>query len=468
MKSPILTLILFAILFTACDKSDGPAPIGQIFGKVIEDSTQTPVINIPVNLSKNQASAMTDSLGSFQFDSLQVGSDTITITTEYHDKLKQFIEVAEGPQEMTFQLNYNRGQIKGVVKDGVLNNPIEGAVVYLSNNEVSDTTNYLGEFLLDSLFIGTDTIVVETEYHDGIKQTLEVMEGFQEQNFQLKYNRGQLKGFVRDNSSGDPLRNIYISLSNNGRFDTTSYTGEFFFDSLKTGEEEIQVYSAYTDSIVSSIDLSIGENQTDFNLKRLPCFDNRPTEDSTKKYMSGTYEQIMTQHQILVRFDSSLKDTTEIYDLLKKYNLKVAKTWWGSSTLYEYRNNYEAILCIGDGRKAAYYFTPFGKENFCNFGAEPKVEYAWALFASGKQFHTGEIIIKFKFSVTQKVINEFYERYGLRYRYTGSTNHQIVALTKASPFNPYDMVPYLKTHEKSIIDIVYSNLAQGTKPFVCE
>ena len=359
------------------------------------------------------------------------------------------------------------GQLTGIVYDDSTQTPVEGISVDLSLNDVSEVTDSLGVYTFDSLSVGRDTLTIFSDIHDSLSHIVDIMEGPQELNFYLDYNLGQLTGIVMDDSLNQPLRNIFVSLSNNDRTDTTNSSGEFFFDSLKTGAEELRVYSAYTDSFSTPITLTKGVNQLNYDVKRFPCFDDRPTEDTTRKYNPDGYEWLMDQNIFYVRFDSSLKDTSELYQFLDKYNLGIAKNPFGSSTLGYYRNNFEAVLCIKDGLRPEYYFTPFGKENYCNFGAESNVEYAWAIF-NGPPIFLGQLIIKFQDDINEDIMHDFYKRYGLRHMYTDATNFQIVTLTKKSPKNTYDLFRYLMLHEQTIIKIVDPNVAQSTNPFVCD
>ncbi len=381
MKSPFLTVILFTLFFTVCDKSDGPAPIGQIFGKVVEDSTQTPVINIPVNLSKNQVSAMTDSLGSFQFDSLQVGSDTITITTAYHDKLKQLIEVAEGPQEMTFQLNYNRGQIKGVVKDDALNNPIEGAVIYLSINQVSDTTDSLGQFLLDSLYIGTDTLVINASYYDLLLIPLNINEGINENSYLMKIN------------------------------------SEF------------------------------------------GCV---PVEDTSKVYIYGSNEIPIYNKSVWARFSKEITDTLEILPLLQKYKLKA-----NNFKKEPISNQWTATLCIMDNALPQCHFTPWGNLNIENFGSSELVDYCFAVVNEGYTVFNGIIYFQFSEGTTNEQIESMYAENGLIAFYQSSSLYYAF-ITRKSKKNPFDLWISMKG-KYSFLELIAlvgpsGGLPSGNKP----
>ena len=184
-------LPIFLLMFFSCQDNpvpSGPEPIGQLTGIVYDDSTQTPVEGISVDLSLNDVSEETDSLGVYTFDSLSVGRDTLTIFSDIHDSLSHIVDIMEGPQELNFSLDYNLGQIGGVVMNESLNYPIRDAFVNLSLNQVADTTDSLGQFALDSLVLKKDSLSINAKYYNPIISSIIINEELNETTYYLKTN----------------------------------------------------------------------------------------------------------------------------------------------------------------------------------------------------------------------------------------------------------------------------------------
>jgi DNA-binding beta-propeller fold protein YncE len=72
------------------------------------------------------------------------------------------------------------GSISGLVLDQATEAPIVGAEVRALINEVADTTDSLGAFLLDSLALGDETLIVTTPWYDTSYTALYIQDGPQE------------------------------------------------------------------------------------------------------------------------------------------------------------------------------------------------------------------------------------------------------------------------------------------------
>lgn len=77
------------------------------------------------------------------------------------------------------------GSVSGLVLSHETELPISGAIVEALENQVADTTNSLGAFLLDSLAIGVDTLIAAAAYYDTQYQAFNVVEEPQETTFWL-------------------------------------------------------------------------------------------------------------------------------------------------------------------------------------------------------------------------------------------------------------------------------------------
>ena len=200
---------------------------------------------------------------------------------------------------------------------------------------------------------------------------------------------GSLSGIVIDSVNGSGYEGAVVISLVNQVTDTTDEAGAFFLDSLMAGTDSILVISEIHDSLITVIDINEGANEFAFTPNRLPCFDDRPAEDTTRVYfmpISGD-TIILDPSLIYVRFDPSIQDTTIIDSLLQKYGLKVSSTGLGPLD----GEGLSGVLCPTNGLRAEYFFTPYGKDNFCNFGADPLVEYSFGIIKSDGSIIFGSI-----------------------------------------------------------------------------
>lgn len=205
-----------------------------------------------------------------------------------------------------------------------------------------------------------------------------------------------------------------------------------------------------------------------------PCKDNQLAEDTTRIYIhlkvgpDGTVVKVDTlpiyPKVLFARFYPWVKDTTKIKQLLEKRHLRVAERIYGLD------QQLAAYLCPTDGRRAEYHFTPYGKESFCNFGADSLVEYAFGVFSSGFVNPTGNIVFKFVDGTPQARIDSLFDANGLRLLYispdlpTGKRYWTLV--TPRSKKNVLDLAEELQF----VPFLIYAStaLSTGVTPARCD
>lgn len=153
-----------------------------------------------------------------------------------------------------------------------------------------------------------------------------------------------------------------------------------------------------------------------------PCINDQPVEDTTRIYLrnvvdvDGTVIQVDTlaiyPPAVFARFYPWVKDTTKIRQLAEKHHLRL---WMPPSSEGQ---QLTAVLCVTDNRRAEYHFTPYGKEGFCNFGADSLVEYAFGVFEDGWISISGDIVFKFVDGTPQTRIDSLFDANGLRFLWT--------------------------------------------------
>ena len=174
------------------------------------------------------------------------------------------------------------------------------------------------------------------------------------------------------------------------------------------------------------------------------CIDDQPVEDTTRVYLrprSGDTLHLCPDLLYARFYPWASSDTNKILQLLEKYDLERVYNYFS----YGFENHIGAKLKINK-KRAEYYFTPYGKENFCNFGADSLVEYAFGIFDYGNLTTNGEIRFIFKENIAQTKIDSFFNAHRLRFLYTTpdypSGGKQYYAL----------ITPYAK---KNVLDLGY-------------
>jgi len=142
-----------------------------------------------------------------------------------------------------------------------------------------------------------------------------------------------------------------------------------------------------------------------------PCIDDQPVEDTTRVYLWPRTRDTLKIHpkMIYAAFYPWVTDTAQIEQLVEKHGLRFYRP------LSSYKRQLTALLCITDGRRPEYYFTPYGKEGFCNFGADSLVEYAFGVFDQGKTTLSGHIIFTFDDTIPGARIDSLIQAHNLRF-----------------------------------------------------
>jgi len=268
---------------------------------------------------------------------------------------------------------------------------------------------------------------------------------------------GSLSGTVKDFETGEPIRGASVEAIVNQVTDTTDSSGAFFLDSLSTGIDSILVISEIHDSIITVIDINEGPNEFAFRPDKLPCFNgDRPAEDTTRVYLRPVSGSILELDPSLVfaRFDTSIKDSLKVLELITKYDLKLS-----SEGIVNGQNapGWSGFFCSTVGLRAEYYFTPYDKENYCNFGADSLVDYSFGVFDSGRSRVIGTILISFLNGTPEATADSLIESYGLRLlgrslSLPGDDLGYSTVITKRAKKNVLDLGANLK--DEKLIDFI--------------
>jgi hypothetical protein len=147
---------------------------------------------------------------------------------------------------------------------------------------------------------------------------------------------------------------------------------------------------------------------------------------------------------LYARFYSLVTDTMKIWQLLNQHNLFPLDNCIGSPSKSGSSTFYELKLSVTDNRRAEYHFTPYGRENFYNFGADSLVEYAFGVFGKWEDvFPNGKIILKFYENTPPSEIDSLLDARGLMLRHIMYGEYRVF-ITKQADRNVIDLGHYLK------------------------
>jgi len=195
------------------------------------------------------------------------------------------------------------------------------------------------------------------------------------------------------------------------------------------------------------------------------CIDNQPVEDTTRVYRWPiSRDTLRIYHEmVFARFYPWVKDTTQIKRLLEKHHLR----FWAAPFVQD--QQFVALLCVTDGRRAEYHFTPYGKEGFCNFGADSLVEYAFGVFDNGIHVPNGTMFFKFIESTPQARIDSLLSANKLRFLHTSPNfptgSWYLTRLTPLSPKNELDLAIDLQS--VPFVEIVGADIGTGMSRLSC-
>lgn len=111
------------------------------------------------------------------------------------------------------------GIIKGKVLNSIDNSPVQNAIVSSITNEMTDTTNTNGEFQLDSLAFGLDTLIISASHYDTSYLYIEINKEIEETTVYLDKiphyyiyagNGGYNQVFVIDSYTATVIDTFYI------------------------------------------------------------------------------------------------------------------------------------------------------------------------------------------------------------------------------------------------------------------
>lgn len=179
-----------------------------------------------------------------------------------------------------------------------------------------------------------------------------------------------------------------------------------------------------------------------------PFYHPELVEDTTRIWMTPQGDTLSIYPKALyARFYPWVTDTNQILALLEKHHLHLpARPTWRPSQ-YGETTYYDMWLCVPDNRRAEYHFTPYGRDDLDNFGADSLVEYCFAMFSEGMSAPNGRIILEFSENTPQARIDSLFDANGLRFMHVQPAayrDHYTAFITRSAKRNVLDLACYLK------------------------
>ena len=214
-----------------------------------------------VNIVDEPFSGRTGITGIYDLKCLSAGTFDLRCRHSYYaDTIIQDIEIPVDQLEIIQDvvLRYP-GALSGRVAN-LMDEPLEGITVKITDTSKRTTTDSLGFYKLDSLDLGYYEIVFSDDYYNdtSFADIGIFSDSTSELNVTLDYST-YITGILTD-SYNTPVKNIAVYLKQLRRYDTTGTDGVFTFDSLNADYYDLTFYHMnYADTAVDSILATAGD-----------------------------------------------------------------------------------------------------------------------------------------------------------------------------------------------------------------
>lgn len=220
---------------------------------IVKDSTQgTAIAGVRVTLREGTqpsiASDTTDSLGGFTFLINDTGS--FTVRASLADYITKNLDVSIPTDTSVINVEIPLAKqiyttVSGVVKDSANESPLAGAIVRLGSGQSRrDTTGADGAFSFDSVATGDQVIQISLTGYVTKRDTVTVNGTPVTANFAIvKQVYTKISGVVKDSVTDTLIAGAVVRLGTGfqGKSDTTGTDGAFLFDSVVSGNQNIQI-----------------------------------------------------------------------------------------------------------------------------------------------------------------------------------------------------------------------------------
>ena len=220
-------------------------PLGSIAGIVTRSDFGIPAAGITVTLLPDDISVETNAFGGYAFTGLAYGLYTVAFAADGFVSHSEPASVASTDLitinvALTPADGEPTGSLSGLVRDAVLQTPIENATVTVTPGGQQDQTNALGAFQFSGLVYGEYTIGVAAAGHDSISRVVQLNEGIVIIDIIMTPTgftpTGSIGGAVTDAITSLPIANAQVTLMPGGAQIQTNMLGLYAFDDLDYGD----------------------------------------------------------------------------------------------------------------------------------------------------------------------------------------------------------------------------------------
>jgi hypothetical protein len=215
----------------------GRPKYSKLSGSVTDSVTGESIINAKVRIETKTDS--TDENGNYRIDSVQSGARTVSVSAEgYYSKSISFTMPYSA---FTFNIKLvklRNNTMSGTIRDSLSNKVIAQAIIQIATKTA--TTDALGEFSIDSLHLGVQTIRVSATGYYSKSITVTMPDSAMTVNIKLeKLRLNSLSGTITDSVSHQKIKGALVSI---GTMEcTTDTAGHYYFDTLSMGYRTMTV-----------------------------------------------------------------------------------------------------------------------------------------------------------------------------------------------------------------------------------
>ncbi len=312
----------------------GTLSYGNIHGYVTDNTTNEFLNDVTIGISDNETK--TNIGGFYNITTLSGTRYIVAIKQGYYIHAEQVNIVMASSLQKNISLNpvvpaaYN-GTIKGNVYDSVTNEKIANASIYISNAIfVSNNTGFYN----GSVYEGNFTVVAMKQgYNLHIGRTSIVRNEETTYDIYLTPDKGAIEGYTIDNSTGQLLEGVRVSILNHTKI--TGPDANFSF-TVKTGEHFLVATKLGYENYVENVTIKPGE-KIKHNITMIPLAPFRLYENGT---IIGTVKDNITGEKIQNAYISvaGVIDITQADGL---YNITVIE---GTHNIVAFKPGYDNYI----------------------------------------------------------------------------------------------------------------------------
>lgn len=237
-------------------------PYGILSGNVLETGTNKSVPGAVIEIDGKIDTTTQD--GKYQIDSLQTGSDTLTVTAKGYTRYAHEVTINKGENNFDITLavkNENVGSLSGIIYESGSGVPVGSAIVEIDNKK--DTTGQDGKFSFSQIDAGSYMVGVTAVDYDKVNQPVTIDKGQNNVNIML-VAVGNLSGTVTEKGSNKNLSGVSVQL--NEKISTTDQNGSYSLEDIPVGTYNLTAKLDLYNDFSKSITIKKGDNKLNFQL----------------------------------------------------------------------------------------------------------------------------------------------------------------------------------------------------------